>query len=70
MKAVVPSRKMRSHPRRLDRTRYAQRSVIERWFGRIKAFRRVATRYDKTASSYAGFVVAAATVVVLTGWPG
>ena len=32
--------------------------------------RRIATRYDKTASSYAGFVAAAAVLVLFTGWPG
>jgi transposase len=70
MQAIVPSRKTRRRPRRLDHARYAQRNVIERWFGRIKAFRRVATRYDETSRSYAGFVAAAAVLLVLTGWPG
>jgi transposase len=68
MRAVIPSRKARRHPRRLDRCRYARRNVIERWFGRVKAFRRIATRYEKTSSSYAGFVATAATLVALTGW--
>ena len=30
----------------------------------------IATRYDKTSSSYASFVAAAAALVALTGWPG
>jgi transposase len=70
MQAIIPSRTSRRRPRRLDRNRYAQRNIIERWFGRVKTFRRVATRYDKTSSSYAGFLVAAAMFVTLTGWPG
>jgi transposase len=70
MHVVVPSRKTRRRPRRLDSARYEQRNVIERWFGRIKAFRPVATRYDKTSRSYAGFVATAAVIVLLTGWPG
>jgi len=70
MQAVVPSRKTRRRPRRLDHARYAQRNVVERWFGRIKAFRPVATRYDKTSRSYAGFVATAAALLVLTGWHG
>ena len=70
MRAVVPSTRTRRHPRRLDRARYAQRNVVERWLGRMKMFRRVATRYDKTSISYAGFVVLAAMVVALTGWLG
>ena len=68
MRAIIPSRAARKHPRRLDRARYARRNVIERWFGRVKAFRRIATRYEETSSSYAGFVATAATLVVLTGW--
>ena len=34
--------------------------MIERWFGRLKQFRRIATRYDKTQRSYRGFVALAA----------
>jgi transposase len=70
MRAVIPSRAHRRRRRRLDRVRYRDRNVIERWFGRLKAFRRVATRYDKTASSYVGFVAAAAMLVAITGWHG
>lgn len=70
MRAIVPSTRSRKRSRRLDRACYARRNVIERWFGRMKAFRRVATRYDKTSVSYAGFVVLAAMVVTLTGWLG
>jgi transposase len=44
--------------------------VIERWFGRMKAFRRIATRYDETSISYAGFVTTAAMLIALSGWHG
>ncbi len=40
MRAVIPSRRHRRAQRRLDRAAYAQRNVVERWFGRIKGFRR------------------------------
>ena len=70
MRAVIPSRKHRRVQRRLDRDAYARRNVIERWFGRLKVFRRVATRYEKTEPSYLGFVAMAATLIGLTGWPG
>lgn len=70
MRAVIPSRRTRRRRRRLDRARYARRNVIERWFGRMKAFRRIATRYDKTSTSYAGFVTAAAMLIALSGWHG
>lgn len=69
MRAVIPSRSTRKLPRHLDRLAYARRNVIERWFGRLKAFRRVATRYDKTARSYLGFVAAGAALIALTEGP-
>ena len=42
--AAIPSRASRKVPRELDRDLYARRNLVERVFGRIKAFRRVATR--------------------------
>jgi transposase len=70
MRAVIPSRRHRRKQRRLDRATYAERNVIERWFGRMKTFRRIATRFDKTSSSYAGFVATAAMLVAISGWRG
>ena len=40
----------------MDRTLYARRNLVERWFGRLKTSRRVAIRYDKTVASFLGFV--------------
>jgi transposase len=68
MAAIIPSRARRKAPRPLDRSAYAVRNVIERFFGRIKQFRRVATRYDKTTPSYAGQVSLATALVSLSGW--
>jgi len=45
-----------------DPTRYRHRQVIERFFRRIKECRRVATRYEKKAANFAGFVWLAAGV--------
>lgn len=70
MRAVIPSRRHRKVQRRLDRGAYAQRNVVERWFGRLKVFRRVATRYEKTTPSYLTFVAMAATLITLTRWLG
>ena len=39
-----------------DRLKYRWRNRIERLFNKLKNWRRVATRYDKTADSYIGFV--------------
>jgi transposase len=68
--AVIPPRSNRKVMRTVDNALYRQRNIIERWFGRVKVFRRVATRYEKTAASFIGFVAVAAFVVVLSGWPG
>jgi transposase len=40
----------------MDRVLYRERNVVERLVGRLKEFRRVATRYDKLAASYLAFV--------------
>lgn len=53
---VIPSKKNRTYCRLIDRGRYRQRNRVERFFGRLKDFRRLATRYEKTAASYLGFV--------------
>ena len=54
--AVIPSQPRRRVARSVDLVCYRQRNRIERLMSRLKQFRRLATRYDKTASSYLGFV--------------
>lgn len=54
--AVIPSQPRRRIARPVDAACYRQRNRIERLMSRLKQFRRLATRYDKTASSYLGFV--------------
>lgn len=54
--AVIPVQAPRRRPRALDQLAYRQRNRIERLMSRLKQFRRLATRYDKTACSYLGFV--------------
>ena len=53
---VIPGRARRKTPIPVERTLYALRNQIERCFGKLKTSRRLATRYDKTANSYLGFV--------------
>lgn len=55
----------RKRQKRYDRQRYKSRNVIERFFGSIKRFRRVATRYEKKAQNYLGFAWLAAVLVRL-----
>ena len=57
---VIPNKSNRKHPHPFNRKRYRGRNVIERMFGRLKDFRRVATRYDKNAENFlAGLCLAA-----------
>lgn len=63
--AVIPSKKNRRQQRGLDENLYADRNKIERFFGRIKHHRRIATRYEKTARNYLAFLHVASIVTLL-----
>ena len=51
--------------RTYDKELYKLRNRIERSFHRLKQFRRVATRYDKLAVRYLGFVYFAAILMTI-----
>jgi len=55
-KAVIPPRSNRNAPASYDKHQYKHRNLIERYFCRIKHFRRIATRYDKLAQRFASFI--------------
>lgn len=57
---VIPPMPQRRHQHRYDRTLYKERNRIERFFNKLKQFRRVATRYDKLLANFMGFVTLAA----------
>jgi len=58
---VIPSKSNRKMPKEFDRELYKQRNLIERFFGRLKAsFRRIATRYEKTAANFMAMIKLAA----------
>ena len=59
--AVIPSRSNRTEPRTLDTSVYAMRNSVERFFRRIKEFRRVTTRNDKRARNFLCAGILAAT---------
>lgn len=63
--AVIPPRANRKQARSLDRDQYKHRNLIERFFCRMKHFRRVATRYDKLASRFSSFIALVATFLWL-----
>ena len=53
---VIPMRKSRKMRVGVDRSLYRLRNLVERCFNKLKNARRVATRYDKTAESFLGFI--------------
>ncbi|WP_370866949.1 IS5 family transposase [Cupriavidus neocaledonicus] len=63
IQAVIPSRANRLEQRPLDEHLYASRNLVERFFCRIKQFRRVATRYDKLSERFSSFVALAAAFI-------
>lgn len=63
--AVIPNNPSRAKKYKLDKHLYAQRHLIECCFSRLKQFRRVATRYEKTSRNYHAVVTIAAIVLWL-----
>ena len=61
--AVIPSNASRSRAIPYDRHLYKERHLVECFINKIKHFRRIATRYDKTIASYASFVAVARVMV-------
>jgi transposase len=54
--AVIPSRRSRSQAIPYDKHIYRERNLVERFINKIKHFRRIATRYEKTALSFASML--------------
>lgn len=52
----IPPRRNRTGVIDYDRHLYRERNVVERYFARIKQYRRVSTRFDKKAANFLGFV--------------
>jgi transposase len=63
--AVIPSRSNRKTPRGYDRHLYKERHLVECFFNKMKQFRRIATRYEKLASSYLAMATIAASIIWL-----
>jgi len=59
--AIIPPMPTRRQPVPFDAAAYKARNIIERAFNRLKDWRAIATRYDKTATNFlAGVCLAAA----------
>ena len=62
---VIPPKSNRKEPIPCDFKAYKDRNRIERMFNKVKQFRRIATRYDKTKASFAAFLNLAAALLWL-----
>jgi transposase len=60
-RAHIPTCRDRKVQRSVDRELYRQRNLVERFFSKLKHFRRIATRYDKTARNFLAATLLAAT---------
>ena len=63
--AVIPNNPSRAIKHPLDAHLYAQRHLVECCIGKLKQFRRVATRFEKTARNYLAIITLAAIVLWL-----
>jgi transposase len=63
--AVIPPKKNRKVAREYDRHLYKERKKVEWFINLIKQYRRVATRYEKTARNFLAFVHVASLMVLL-----
>ena len=63
--AVIPTQKTRAVQRVIDEHWYRERNLAERFWSKVKQYRRVATRYEKKAANFLAFVWLAATMVML-----
>jgi len=54
--AVIPSKINRKHPYKYDKYLYKERHVIECFFSKIKYFRRLFSRFDKSARNFQAFL--------------
>ncbi|WP_425509728.1 IS5 family transposase [Xanthomonas theicola] len=62
---VIPSHPTRNVQRDYDRVLYRDRHLIENFFAKLKQYRAIATRYDKTACNFLGAIYWAASVILL-----
>ena len=65
IQACIPGRRQRKIPVKYNKRRYKRRNRIEIMFGRLKDWRRVATRYDRCAKVFLSAIMLAA---IVTYW--
>ena len=63
--AVIPPKANRKNPPQYDRHLYKERHLVENFFAKLKQYRGIATRYDKTARNFLAAVYVVACIVWL-----
>lgn len=63
MTVCIPPRKGRNAPASYCKTQYKQRHKVENMFGKLKDWRRIATRYDRRADVFMAAITIAAIVI-------
>lgn len=61
----IPGRKNRKTEIQYDKELYKKRNVVERFFLKLKAFRKVATRYEQKAQNFLSLVFLASSIVII-----
>lgn len=62
---VIPPKRNRKEPRSYDKELYKERRLIENFFCKLKQFRAIATRYDKTARNFLAAVYLTSSLIWL-----
>jgi transposase len=60
---VIPARKGRKHPASHDAEKYKWRHLVENYFQKLKEFKRIAMRSDKTDESFSSMIYLAAATI-------
>lgn len=63
-KAVIPPKRNRIVAIEYDKEMYKWRHLVENFFAKLKEFRRIATRYDKTDTSFTAMIYLVSSVIV------
>jgi transposase len=65
VKTVIPPKANRKERRDYDKEEYKARHLIENFFAKLKQYRAIATRYDKTARNFLGAIYMVASIIWL-----
>ena len=63
--AVIPPKKNRLNRVPYDKILYKARHLIENFFAKLKQYKAIATRYDKTAQNFLGAIYRTSIVILL-----